>query len=122
VRKLGLATDVVDSQVYDRTVARFREARLVLPTFAELAEPATIPTAVRESLAGVDPDAPDARNLFRVHWHNDASRRGLAAVPEHLELPPSLTGVRARISSPRRPLLSPRTRCSPPTPAWRRGW
>ena len=28
-----------------------------------------------------DPDAPDPRNLFRVHWHNDAARTGLVVDP-----------------------------------------
>jgi len=48
-------------------------------------------------LAAVDPDAPDPANLFRVHWNNDETRRGLQAVPGHLRLPPSVTGVEADI-------------------------
>ena len=48
-------------------------------------------------LHGVDRRIPDARNLFRVHWYNQLSADGFAAVPEYLELPPSLTGVPARI-------------------------
>ena len=97
MRRMGLETDIVDREVYDNSVARFRAARIVLPTFAELADPARIPAAVEAGLAGVDPDAPDPRNLFRVHWYNDATRRSRAAVPEHLVLPQSLTGVRAPI-------------------------
>ncbi len=95
--QLGLETEIVDREVYERTVALFRAAKIVLPTFAELADPATIPHAVSESLAAVDPDAADPRNLFRVHWHNDASRRRRVAVPEHVVLPTSLTGVAAPI-------------------------
>ena len=95
--KLGLERSVVDAGVYARTVARFKEAKIALPTLSQLREPATIPAAIRARLAEVDPDAPHPLNLFRVHWHNDASRRGLAAVPEHLELPSALTGVPARI-------------------------
>jgi cysteine synthase len=95
--RLGLETEIVDRGVYQRTVARFREQRITLPTFAELSEPATIPQAVRESLGAVDPDAAHPLNLFRVHWHNDEARRGLTAVPGYLSLPPSLTGVQARI-------------------------
>jgi len=95
--RLGLERSVVDAGVYERTVARFREAKVALPTLAQLRDPATIPAAIRARLADVDPDAPHPLNLFRVHWYNDASRRGLAAVPEHLELPSALTGVSARI-------------------------
>jgi cysteine synthase len=86
-----------DRTAYERTMQRFRDTRTVLPTFAQLADPASIPAAARGALAGVDPDAPDARNLFRVHWHNAADRRGTAGVPQHVVLPSALTGVEAPI-------------------------
>ena len=95
--RLGLEREVVDRGVYQRTVARFREQRTVLPTFGELSEPSTIPAAVKEKLAAVDPDAAHPLNLFRVHWHNDEARRGTVEVPRYLSLPPSITGVQARI-------------------------
>jgi cysteine synthase len=95
--KLGLERTVVNAEVYGRTVGRFREAGVVLPTLGQLKDPTTIPAAIRARLPEVDPDAPHPLNLFRVNWFNDATRRGLAAVPEHLELPPALTGVPARI-------------------------
>jgi cysteine synthase len=95
--RLGLERAVVDPAVYERTVRRFREAGVVLPTLGQLRDPSTIPAAVKARLAEVDPDSAHPLNLFRVHWFNDASRRGLAAVPEHIELPPELTGVPARI-------------------------
>lgn len=95
--RLGLERTVVDAAVYENTLARFREAGVVLPTFAQLRDPSVIPAAIRARLAAVSPDAPDPLNLFRVHWFNDASRRGLASVPEYIELPPELTGVEARI-------------------------
>jgi cysteine synthase len=93
----SIPTTVVDSSVRQRTVDRFREKGILLPTFAQLANPETLPSHIRSALATVDPDAPDALNLFRVHWYNDGTRRGLGRVPEHLELPSSLTGVPARI-------------------------
>jgi cysteine synthase len=88
---------VRDRAVYDRAVARFREARIVLPTFAQLADPTRIPANEVTALASVGPDEPDPRNLFRVHWYNDGSRTGRVDVPEHLVLPHSLTGVEATI-------------------------
>ncbi len=94
---LGLETEVVDDAVLARTVDRFREAGIRLPTFAELADPSTLPADRRAALGDVDPDAPDPQNLFRVHWYNTADRRGLTAVPTYLELPSELTGVDARI-------------------------
>jgi cysteine synthase A len=97
MRALGLERDVVDRTVYHRTVGRFREAGIRLPTFAELAEPARIPTAVRQALAGVKPDEAHPLNLFRVHWYNDSTRTDQTTVPGHVVLPPELTGVPARI-------------------------
>ena len=78
---LGLEDRVVDEATLGRTVGRFRDERILLPTFAELADPTQIPGVIRAALAGVDPDAPDALNLFRVHWYNDAKRTGQAARP-----------------------------------------
>ena len=90
-------TEVSDAGVHGRAVAALREAGVVLPTFAQLAAPAAIPEAVLARLAALDPDAPDPANLFRVHWYNDAARRGLNGTPGTIELPPSVTGVGARI-------------------------
>ena len=86
-----------DRTAYERTVGRFRETRIVLPTFAELVDPPTIPAARRAALAGVDPDAPDPGNLFRVHWYNAADRRGVLAAPGARRPAAALTGVEAPI-------------------------
>jgi len=94
--KLGLEAEVVDHAVYEGSVERFREAGIVLPTFAQLANPETIPASTTEQLASVDPGQPEALNLFRVHWNNGVDG-GRTVVPQYLELPSSLTGVRARI-------------------------
>jgi len=88
---------VVDAEVLERTVGRFREAGIALPRFAELADPTLVPARVRERLADVGPDDPHPLNLFRVHWFNDPSRTGIVSVPGHVVLPPELTGVQAPI-------------------------
>ena len=95
--RLGLETSLIDRDVYRRTLARFREAGVVLPTFGQLSDPSTIPLNLSSRLGEVDPDAAHPLNLFRVHWFNDASRRGLAATPGAVELPSELTGSPARI-------------------------
>ena len=97
MRRLGLQRDLVDAGVYDRTVARFREERILLPTFAQLADPTKVPDKVVASLGSVGPDDAHPLNLFRVHWYNGADRRAQVAVPEHLVLPSELTGVDAKI-------------------------
>jgi len=94
---LGFEQDVADRGVLDRAIERFRASRILLPTFAELADPAAIPAPVRDALAGVDPDASHPLNLFRVHWWNAADRRGAAQVPGHLVFGRELTGVDAPI-------------------------
>ncbi len=88
---------VVDETAYRHSVKRFREEGIALPTFAQLADPSLIPPAVEASLAGVDRNGRDPRNLFRVHWYNRGAGPGRVEVPEHLVLPPSLTGVPAPI-------------------------
>jgi cysteine synthase len=97
MRRLGLEREIVDEAVLERAAARCRSLGVTLPTFAELADPDRIPAGTRERLASVDPDAPDPANLFRAHWFNDGTRAGRTAVPEHLVLPPELTGVAAPI-------------------------
>ncbi len=93
----GLEHDVADPRIQERTVDRFREAGIALPTFEQLAEPAKIPQRIRDELAGIDPDSAHPLNLFRVHWYNAADRRGIVEVPAHVVLPSSLTGVDAKI-------------------------
>lgn len=92
-----LEREIVDGAAFGRTVERLSASSIRLPNISQLADPKTIPGDVWDDLVDVDPDAPDPRNLFRVHWHNDASRRGFVSVPEHIELPSELTGVDARI-------------------------
>lgn len=94
---LGVETHVVDPAVRDHAVEHFREAGIVLPTLGELADPARIPASVTDALVGVGPDDADPRNLFRIHWFNDAARTGRSAVPGHVVLSKELTGVDARI-------------------------
>ncbi|MEE9414586.1 MAG: pyridoxal-phosphate dependent enzyme [Acidimicrobiales bacterium] len=90
-------------QSYDNAVTRFRENNIVLPTFAQLADPSTIPESIVSQLGEVEKDAADPRNLFRVHWFNEHMDApgdnfpGFVDVPTHIELPSELTGVEARI-------------------------
>jgi cysteine synthase len=92
-----LETTVADAGVYERALGRFRDAKIALPTFAQLADPSRIPSSITRALEKIDPDEAHPLNLYRVHWWNDATRRGRAAVPEHVVLPRSLTGVDAPI-------------------------
>ena len=60
----------------------------------QLADPSTFDHAAH--VGDADPQGPDARNLWRVHWYNDLAG-GRVDVPDHVVLPPSLTGVESPI-------------------------
>ncbi|HJP00761.1 MAG TPA: pyridoxal-phosphate dependent enzyme [Planctomycetota bacterium] len=94
---LALDTTVLDAAVRARAVAHLAQRGIRLPTFSELADPASLPADLQERLARTDPDAPEALNLFRVHWFNQAEGGGLADVPAYLVLTEELTGVAAPI-------------------------
>ncbi|MBJ7293927.1 MAG: pyridoxal-5'-phosphate-dependent protein subunit beta, partial [Ilumatobacteraceae bacterium] len=87
--QLGLAGHVLDEGALQNSVQRFAEQKIVLPMFGELAEPSRI---AKDITKGVDKNAADPRNLFRVHWYNNMEG-DTVAVPEHVVLPSSLTGI-----------------------------
>src|SRR5215204_3799328 len=89
--------EIVDAGRRRAAVERVRSINAVLPTWSELADPGSISGDILSTLGDVDPDAPQAENLWRVHWFNDASRRETAALPGYVVLPPELTGVAAPI-------------------------
>ena len=97
--QLGLARAVVDDDALARSVERCRQRGVVLPTFAQLADPASIPAPQRQRLASVGRDDAHPANLFRVHWHNRLDRNDATwvDVPEHVVLPTCLTGVECPI-------------------------
>jgi cysteine synthase len=81
-----------------RAIQRAREKNIVIPTYAQMKDPSKVPAKVKAELGrtGLWDVAP--RNLFRITWHNQPkeSGGGFGGV-NYLELPPSLTGVPARI-------------------------
>lgn len=92
--QFGLADRIVDEESLGRSVERFRERGITLPTFAQLADPSSFDQTSR--VGDADPQGPDARNLWRVHWYNDLSGSRVD-VPQHVVLPPALTGVESSI-------------------------
>ena len=91
--QLGLADEIVDAGSLGESVARCSKNNVILPTFAQLADPTQIAADIAK---GVDKNAPDARNLFRVHWFNNLKGERVS-VPDHIVLPASLTGVSSPI-------------------------
>lgn len=94
---LGLEREVVDRKTHEKSARHLKARGIRLPRIAELADPQVhLKTAVAD-IEEVDPDAPDARNLFRVHWHNGPDRHSLVDMPDHFLVPAALTGVDAKI-------------------------
>ena len=91
--RFGLADRIVDDTALANSVRRFRERGITLPTFAELADPTRF---AADRVGDADPQAPDARNLWRNHWYNDLAGTRVG-VPEHVVLPTALTGVASPI-------------------------
>ena len=79
-----------------KTAKRCRERGVVIPTFKQLRDPSLVPPAVRAKLKGVGLWDVNPVNLFRITWKNDL-RTGLYGGVNYLEIPPALTGVKARV-------------------------
>jgi len=85
-------------QVLENTIRRCRERDIIIPTLEQMLHPETIPAGIVEELRGIGLWDLHPRNLFRITWKNEpvASGGGFGGV-NALELPPAITGVRARI-------------------------
>ena len=81
-----------------RAIQRAREKNIIIPTYAQMKDPSKVPARVKTELAKIGLWDVHPRNLFRITWHNEprTSGGGFGGV-NYLELPPSLTGVPARI-------------------------
>lgn len=79
-----------------RALDRCRERGIVIPTLAQQQHPELIPQEIQQALQGVDMQARNPLNLFRITWKNDVASGGFGGV-NHLEIPSSISGVRARI-------------------------
>jgi cysteine synthase A len=82
----------------ERALGRVCERGIVIPTFAQMKDPARIPPAIKERLAQVGLWDVNPLNLFRITWKNapQAKGGGFGGV-NYLEFPRSLTGTEARI-------------------------
>jgi cysteine synthase len=82
----------------EHAVARARERGIVIPTFAQMKDPSRIPQSVKAQLREKGLWDVDSANLFRITWKNEPTGFGGAfGGVNAVELPPSLTGVPARI-------------------------
>src|SRR5262245_38571446 len=97
-RELSGTTERIDESVLEKTVRRCAERNVVIPTFAQLRDPATVPAQVKARLANVGMSDLDPANLFRITWKNEPKATGGGFNGGNwVEFPPALTGVPARI-------------------------
>ena len=87
---------IVNWQNLKNTIKRCREKKVILPTFAQLKNPETIPPGILQSLKQVDLQEVHPLNLFRINWRNDPQTNGIGEI-NYLEIPKEITGVEARI-------------------------
>jgi cysteine synthase len=81
-----------------RTLKRAHERNIIVPTYAQMKNPALIPAKVKEELKGIGLWDVHPRNLFRINWHNQpVSRGGGFSGVNFFEFPSSLTGTEARL-------------------------
>jgi len=82
----------------DRNAKICAEQNIILPTYAQMADPTLVPQSILDDLKSVDRDEVHSRNLFRVTWENEPVQAGgTYAGINYLEIPREITGVKARI-------------------------
>lgn len=81
-----------------KTVRRCKERNIILPTFEQMKNPERIPDTVKKELHSIGLWDIHPRNLFRITWKNEPVHRGggFDGV-NYLEIPPEISGVKARI-------------------------
>ncbi|OQZ06289.1 MAG: pyridoxal-5-phosphate-dependent protein subunit beta [Planctomycetes bacterium UTPLA1] len=84
--------------VLKNSIARCRERGVIIPTFAQMRDPAKIQQKIKDRLKGVGLWDVDPINLFRITWKNEpVEKGGLYNDGNWIEFPASLTGVPARM-------------------------
>jgi len=82
----------------ERAVKRAKERNIIIPTYAQMKNPALIPDKVKAELKSIGLWDVSARNLFRINWHNEPVAKGGAySGVNYIELPSALTGTKARV-------------------------
>lgn len=88
-------------EVRDRVVERAKAHKIIIPTFKQQRNPASISPSLRDQLTRVGLWEVDPLNLFRITWHNEpVAQGGGFGTVNFVEFPSALTGVPARIVAP----------------------
>ncbi len=88
----------INREKLERAIIRARERGIVIPTIAQMKNPALIPQYVKDELTHIGLWDVNPYNLFRISWHNEPKEfGGTYGGVNYIELPSKLTGVHARI-------------------------
>nr|WP_202695472.1 hypothetical protein [Petrotoga sp. 8T1HF07.NaAc.6.1] len=88
----------MDKEVLEKAVERAIENNIIIPTFAQMRDPALIPDKIKQQLKNIGLWDVNSYNLFRITWKNEpVPKGGLYGDVNYFELPSELTGVKARI-------------------------
>jgi len=95
---LHITDRIISEEMVEKSAMRFREKKIILPTFQQLRHPELIPDQVKKELKHIGLWDLHPLNLFRITWKNEPTETGgLFGGVNYLELPEEITGVRARI-------------------------
>jgi cysteine synthase A len=95
---IHLSDRIVNEKALENAVKRFKEQKIILPTFKQQMHPETIPGKIKDALKNVGLWDINPLNLFRITWKNEPKEfGGLFGKPIYFELPKAFTGVDARI-------------------------
>ena len=80
-------------------IQKAKENNIIIPTIAQMQNPALIPEKIKEKLTHTGLWDVDPVNLFRISWHNEAKESGglYQKTPNYVEIPSSVSGVPCRI-------------------------
>ena len=87
-----------NEQVLQNTIKRCRERNIIIPTYAQMKNPELVPEGIKRALKDVAMQDLNSLNLFRITWKNEPVEKGggFGGV-NYIELPPEITGVKARV-------------------------
>jgi len=89
----------INKEGLQHNIEKARQNNVIIPTFAQMQNPELIPDKIKDKLSVTGLWDVDPVNLFRITWHNQPKEHGglFQPVPNYVELPSKLTGVKARI-------------------------
>jgi cysteine synthase len=88
----------VNKERQARAIQVAKEQNVIIPTFAQMKNPETIPGSIKNALKSIGLWDLTPENLFRITWKNEPiSQGGGFSGVNFLEFPTSLTGTETRI-------------------------